>query len=100
MSRAHVRAPAGRPTEITPQVATPATLPVRPLYNPLSAEDEAIINNAIQRTAVHDDLMRRMNEAGIDVSEQEARNAMHYHVASTLKNRFFPSGMVPIDHGS
>jgi hypothetical protein len=81
-------------------VATPATLPVRPLHNPLSAEDEAIINNALHRTTVHHDLIERMKQAGIDTSEQEARNAMHHHVASTLKKLFFPAGMVPIEHGS
>lgn len=100
MSRANVRPAPGRPVEITPQVATPANLPVRPLHNPLSSEDEQIFHRAVQRTTVHHDLMERMKAAGIDVSEQEARNAMHHHVASTLKKLFFPDGMVPIDHQS
>jgi hypothetical protein len=71
------------------------SLPVRPLHNPLTSEDEATLDAAIAKTAVHHDLIQRMKQAGMDVAEQENRNAMHHHVATTLKTMFFPPTMSP-----
>lgn len=80
---------------IPPHPRTGTKLPVRPLHNPLTSEDEAAIDRTLEKTTIHHDLMQRMKEAGLEVGEHEARNAMHHHVASTLKRLFFPTHLSP-----
>jgi hypothetical protein len=70
-------------------------LPVQPLINPLSSEDEAALHQVIERCSVVHDLIQRLKEVGIDVSQHEARNGMHRHVASTMKRLFFPDTLTP-----
>jgi hypothetical protein len=67
------------------------TLPVRPLINPLSSEDEAVLESVMAKSAVVHDLTERMKACGIDVSQHQDRNSMHHHVASTMKQLFFPA---------
>lgn len=82
--------------QVTPRHPKEGTrLPVRPLQNPLTTEDEATLDRAIEKTTVHHDLIQRAKEAGLEVGELEQRNAMHHHVASTLKRLFFPTHLTP-----
>lgn len=95
MNASNGRPQQGREAPISREQITATGLPVRPLHNPLTSEDEVILQNVIERTAVHADLAARMKEAGLDVSDHENRNAVHHHVASTLKKLFFPTQLTP-----
>lgn len=65
-------------------------LPVRPLINPLTSEDEALLRQVVQKTMAHADMIERMKQCGIPVSDHEDRNGMHRHVASEMIRLFFP----------
>ena len=72
-------------------------LPVRPLINPLNSEDEATLRKILHNALAHSDLIERAKACGMDMSEHEARNEMHKHVAGTMIKLFFPPNLTPPD---
>ena len=73
-----------------------AELPVRPLENPLGPNDEEALNFVLGRIQVGYDMMRRAQEAGLDVESRLQQHQMHHRVASKLKERFFPDMLPPV----
>jgi hypothetical protein len=70
-------------------------LPVHPIINPLSAQDEEILDNAKQKNAAIADLIARANHVGIDVTQHAGRNQLHADTIDKLKEMFFPTTMTP-----
>jgi hypothetical protein len=65
-------------------------LPVMPLHNPLTADDEAALNYVLQRLPVVEDMLLRAMACGLDVGERGARHEMHAATAKAIKQHFFP----------
>jgi hypothetical protein len=65
-------------------------LPVMPLHNPLTPEDEAMLNHVISRLPIIEDLLHRAALCGLDVAERGARHEMHKAIAGQIKKHFFP----------
>jgi hypothetical protein len=70
-------------------------LPVRPLINPLTSEDESLLRSVLERHYAHADLIERAKQCGLDMSQQESRNQLHGQVAKAALELFFPTTIVP-----
>lgn len=65
-------------------------LPVKPLINPLTPDDESAIDSVLQRLPMIEDLIQRAAEVGLEVGPQAERHEMHKVIAQRLKTHFFP----------
>ena len=81
---------------VTPEEHMAADLPVRPLENPLGPNDEQALDFVLQRIAVGYDIIRRAQEAGLDLEQRLQQHQMHHRVALKLKERFFPPMLPPV----
>lgn len=70
-------------------------LPVVPLHNPLSTDDEAVLDNILHVHSIVADVLARAKDCGMDVQNQIERNANHHLAATKFKQRFFPISLKP-----
>lgn len=72
-------------------------LKARPLINPLTPEDEIIIDKVIEQHHHLEDLISRCESCGLDMTKHRERHDMHKHVAHKLKEFFFPNQLPPLE---
>lgn len=87
--------PTNTPTN-DPAEPQPYKFPVKPLHNPLSHDDEAIIHQILARLKIAEDIILRAADCGLDVAGRYEQHKMHEAVANKLKQRFFPD-QLPTD---
>lgn len=73
----------------------PLPIPTVPLHNPLSAEDEAVLDNIRTVLPVISDVIARAKDCGIDMTAHSERHANHENAVRKLKERFFPTTLRP-----
>lgn len=78
-------------------MSEPLPLPVHPLHNPLTTDDEAVLDNVLAVHRVVSDVIERAHRCGMDVSQQQGRNAVHHQSATAFKAHFFPVGHRPLE---
>ena len=72
-----------------------ATIPVKPLINPLTEQDKIAIEHVLARLPEIHDLLTRAEACGLDVADRKAKHAMHEEIAKRLKEQFFPQQLSP-----
>lgn len=70
-------------------------IPIVPLVNPLTQEDQATLQQILQRAREHADVAQRLAAAGVPPTDHLQRNQMHTDVAQGLLDQFFPTQLTP-----
>lgn len=68
----------------------PIKLPVKPLLNPLTEDDRALLEQVRANLPMIEDLLHRAERCGCPVEERRAKHDVHKQITHKLLEHFFP----------